>query len=276
MRFIGSSLLVLASCDGVFGLPRITTRPDAPAPDVLITDALTCWAPQQVRYDSDQDGYPNGCDNCPGDHNESQSDDDLDGVGDACDPHRGASGDHLAFFDGFEERDSLWLGRGVSFEWAHMDGAWAQLTSSASTNAHLVYDRMFRSPTVIVTHEGQLDLATLSFGAAYVWMFDGPGIPPEGLAGGTRSMAGARNASILEIMNTTGARQMNSPQMLPAQDPARVMVLPTGKVIARRGNGLDVTAQIATIQSPPAMTKIALQVYGTPIRFTSVTVIEQY
>src|SRR5687767_8400279 len=140
MRFMAAALLVFTGCDGVFGLDTIRIPADAPpAIDVAITDALVCWAPGKVGFDGDGDGYPDGCDNCPGDANVTQNDDDLDGVGGACDPHRMNPIDRLAFFDGFQGQDALWRPRGTNAQWTHASGGWRQSRSALDTNAQLVY-----------------------------------------------------------------------------------------------------------------------------------------
>ncbi|MBU0553776.1 thrombospondin type 3 repeat-containing protein [Myxococcota bacterium] len=61
--------------DAVVDLPQ----PDATPPDALPPDALP------PEGDLDDDGVPNGEDNCPAAANHSQADGDDDGVGDACD-----------------------------------------------------------------------------------------------------------------------------------------------------------------------------------------------
>ncbi|HUT95813.1 MAG TPA: C1 family peptidase, partial [Thermoguttaceae bacterium] len=43
------------------------------------------WVPDECDPDSDGDGFIDGCDNCPDDHNPSQTDSDGDGSGDHCD-----------------------------------------------------------------------------------------------------------------------------------------------------------------------------------------------
>lgn len=53
--------------------------------------------------DEDDDGFANGCDNCPSEVNPGQADIlDGDGVGDDCDPRPTEGGDSIAYFEGFD------------------------------------------------------------------------------------------------------------------------------------------------------------------------------
>ena len=48
-----------------------------------VVEAAKSWI---ISFDVDQDGYENDEDNCPDIYNPDQTDSDLDGAGDACDP----------------------------------------------------------------------------------------------------------------------------------------------------------------------------------------------
>lgn len=83
---------LVANCEGG-GEPPL---PPLPGPELAcgnhpdLDSALECPAP-----DDDEDGVPNGDDNCPSEANEDQADGDGDGIGDACDedPDDGPQGD---------------------------------------------------------------------------------------------------------------------------------------------------------------------------------------
>ncbi len=74
------------------GTPDAGHHPDAAAPDADAPDADAADAdapdlgPIDAGADRDRDGVPDEDDNCPDDSNVDQSDTDLDGMGDACDP----------------------------------------------------------------------------------------------------------------------------------------------------------------------------------------------
>ena len=51
--------------------------------DTSANISAVCW---YYIYDYDSDGIPDGDDNCPDDYNPDQKDNDLDGLGDICDP----------------------------------------------------------------------------------------------------------------------------------------------------------------------------------------------
>jgi hypothetical protein len=54
--------------------------------EVHLTVAMPAECPSDQSYDADRDGVSDGCDNCVGISNRSQTDGDGDGLGDACDP----------------------------------------------------------------------------------------------------------------------------------------------------------------------------------------------
>ena len=69
--------------------------------------------------DSDGDGHPNACDNCPDDYNPNQEDADGDGVGDVCDDCPGTAPDETADVNGcsqaqVDEDLDGWCDPGVS------------------------------------------------------------------------------------------------------------------------------------------------------------------
>jgi hypothetical protein len=109
-RWLSVALLLCGGCRQIFGFEDPVIAADAP-PDALPPDE-----------DADGDGVANGEDNCPGDPNADQANEDLDelgdvcdpcppfpgtadedqdGVGDGCDPNPGTPGDELVAFEGF-------------------------------------------------------------------------------------------------------------------------------------------------------------------------------
>jgi Thrombospondin type 3 repeat len=74
-------LTVLSGCDVVWGL----VREDAAVVDAAPIDTPTGCDP--LEHDEDNDMIPDRCDNCPAVANNPQgADQDMDGVGDVCDP----------------------------------------------------------------------------------------------------------------------------------------------------------------------------------------------
>lgn len=93
----------LTGCHIVFPLE---VAPDADVP-------LPCWD-ASLTGDEDDDGEPDGCDNCPSFHNPAQANEDRDQVGDECDPHPSAF-DRIRYFEGFA---------GSAAGWQAYDGLW--------------------------------------------------------------------------------------------------------------------------------------------------------
>ena len=83
------------------GLSRL---PDGSDQNINGTDfLLTCISPGSANLsatDTDGDGIPDVCDNCPATANPSQADADNDGLGDACDPEIELRGNGLAIASG--------------------------------------------------------------------------------------------------------------------------------------------------------------------------------
>jgi len=82
------------SSDGYYGPTGITVRVDS-----IIGDRLYVYVSQPVA-DADNDGFGNGCDNCPLLANADQADGDGDGVGDVCDNCPAAYNPDQADYDG--------------------------------------------------------------------------------------------------------------------------------------------------------------------------------
>ncbi|HSD89558.1 MAG TPA: hypothetical protein VLB44_18635, partial [Kofleriaceae bacterium] len=86
-------LLALGGCDVVFSVDRLPPAPSYPGQVINDPDG-----------DLDEDGDLNGTDLCPTVPNTevgANTDMDMDGVGDRCDPHPSKPGDCLALFDDF-------------------------------------------------------------------------------------------------------------------------------------------------------------------------------
>ncbi|MBL7805706.1 MAG: choice-of-anchor D domain-containing protein [Saprospiraceae bacterium] len=83
------------------GLSRV---PDGSDTDVNGTDfVLTCISPGSANLaaaDTDSDGIPNACDNCPATANTDQADADNDGLGDVCDPDIDVRGNGIPIVNG--------------------------------------------------------------------------------------------------------------------------------------------------------------------------------
>lgn len=115
------ALLLVAGCDTLLKLQPVSA-PDAPeAPDAF------------VDFDSDGDHKLDGDDNCPAIANADQLDADMDGIGDACDPHPGQH-DVVVSSDLFHVAPTTWTAFGA---WTASDGAWT--SPPATTGGTLAF-----------------------------------------------------------------------------------------------------------------------------------------
>lgn len=103
------ALLACTGCDALFGLDRVALV------DGGSGDGSTCVG------DEDCDGTLNADDFCPADADERGEDDDDDGVGNACDPDRLVTGNHIALFDPFDTNANAWSIK--SGQWERRNGA---------------------------------------------------------------------------------------------------------------------------------------------------------
>ena len=106
-------LLALGGCDLAFRIDRVPPAPSYPGQVIIDPDG-----------DLDGDEIPNGMDLCPTIPKTevgANTDMDMDGVGDRCDPHPSKAGDCLALFDDFHNQNTpdphwqvqgstLWIG----------------------------------------------------------------------------------------------------------------------------------------------------------------------
>ena len=142
---LASLLLACAGCDALFGLDSVRSH------DARSSDASPC-----ATGDEDCDGLPNAQDLCPADADTS-ADSDGDGVGDACDADpSGAEGNHIAFFDGFDDNTGGWAIK--SGPWQLGNGVFRQPTIADARVEKMVNSR-FVSVEVIVE-----ELATVGNG----------------------------------------------------------------------------------------------------------------
>jgi hypothetical protein len=107
--------------------------------ETVSPDARRSCAETADPHDEDGDGFVDACDNCPAIENNQADTTEIamrafaDGVGDACDPRPGVSGDDLHAFHSFasDAQASAWTGSGFSIEGdaLHVAGQ-ASLTSA--------------------------------------------------------------------------------------------------------------------------------------------------
>jgi hypothetical protein len=143
---------LVAGCDVVW---RIDHVPDGPAclPD-----------------DEDCDQQLNERDICPADVDTAADDLDGDGVGNACDPERMMTGDHIALFDGFVDNRLGWSVNGGM--WMQADGAFT-MTMPADAKAELPVSPPVAMPSVRVVLD---DLVTIDNGRAGIIGYDGAAV----------------------------------------------------------------------------------------------------
>ncbi len=85
------------------------------------------------QHDEDGDGYGDACDPCPVTANTVEVDSDGDGVGDSCDPHPQDPTDHIAIFQTFGDVPSANAGWDVYGPWTEDMNS---LTIAATGGAH--------------------------------------------------------------------------------------------------------------------------------------------
>ena len=132
MRVIGVIAALGAGCNSMLGVLETRLNADA-APNT----------------DEDGDGIVNTADNCPGIYNPTQDDGDGDGVGDACDPHVGRSGDRILYTE-FFEGTAISLVPSDPSSWSMSDGALTTAGAADSTDAMLTLKKSAPSPTLEV------------------------------------------------------------------------------------------------------------------------------
>jgi hypothetical protein len=118
--------------------------------ETVSPDARPSCAETADPHDEDGDGFFDACDNCPAIENNQADTTEIemrafaDGVGDACDPRPGASGDDLHGFYSFasDAQGSAWTGSGfsISDDAAHAAGqaSWTSARPAASDGGLLV------------------------------------------------------------------------------------------------------------------------------------------
>lgn len=115
-------LVVGASCNIAWRIDQV------PPPDAFID------------FDTDHDTFLDHADNCPAIANPDQADSDMDGVGDACDPHQGQQ-DTVVVQELFHGSASEWLPLGA---WTMADGGWTSpdptmMATLSLAAAHTLY-----------------------------------------------------------------------------------------------------------------------------------------
>jgi len=262
MRFRAAlwALVLLFGCDRVFQLNR--TGPDA----------STCWDPQHVTHDEDQDGIVDGCDLCPADSDPLQPDEDGDGVGDACDPHLGSPRDHLVFFDGFDTVNPAWTSLGATAAWQIASDRATQATPTL-TGYLILKNRTFHNPTVITLVHGQLlgNTVTATFAGAYAVITDDAMFPPRGIIGDIESVDSSWFVQVQRPPSNVAADFVT--KLIGAGTLARISVSAVGECYGRFDGALNVEAAFPTLATP-ADGEIGLRTTETSAAFDSVTVIE--
>jgi hypothetical protein len=168
--------------------------------------------------DGDEDGVPDGIDNCPAIPNVDQSDEEsdtvgdacdncpvavnpdqqnggeigvgqpVDGVGDACDPRPFQGGDTIALFDGFNAADPGWLVGEGEFTWSVTGGRMRQTDPAGPTDeSKVLYFDALTLADVLVETQVQLDALSTTMATDFrtfglVAAFEETGSSDEGYA----------------------------------------------------------------------------------------------
>jgi hypothetical protein len=122
-----AAVLVLAGCNSLLGLANTVQVDAAEHPSCEMGAA---------QLDEDGDGIPNGQDNCPGVYNITQTDTDMDGVGDACDPNPTTPGDRIVDTTYFVTSLGCWVPDSIA-NWALANGSVTTPPPSVAINNNI-------------------------------------------------------------------------------------------------------------------------------------------
>lgn len=259
-------LLTLSGCDAVFQLREVDKPGDAHVP----IDAVGCWDAFYTDND-DKDLLIDGCDNCPFEANDDQSDTDGDGIGDVCDPHPQAAIEQRVFYhpmNRYNAADWQQLGNGNWRTNDVVDGYGVKQANKDVETALLIAGLKFDSPVIQVRirqSQPPITITSIPSIGAYI-AFDGAttGLP-IGVACG---IVASEARTYTQVKSSTGTTMMTGE--IGGLSPTLV-TLSSDACFVERAGGNAMPALPSTIT--PTQVRVGVYALDASATFTGIIVL---